>query len=326
MKRGRLNPALLALLLAVLSMFLLAACGDDDDDGGGTGGGGDQAAEEQSADMPGEGTPPVTIGTKDFTEEFVLGELYAQALEAKGYTVNLKKNIGSTEIIDKALTSGEIDGYPEYLGVSLAVAARQDIIPKSAEQTYNLAKEFYEGRGQVISEQTSFENVDAIATTQYFAQRRGLATVGDLRQLSSFSLGARPEFEARRQGLVGMREVYGLDNVEFEEVPIGEQYRALDRKEIDAANVFTTDGQLASGSYKVLEDDERVFGFQHVALVIDEDKLDELGGDKFMRIINDVNGRLTTSAMIQMNRDVDVDGQNPAIVAERFLRTAGLLE
>jgi osmoprotectant transport system substrate-binding protein len=90
--------------------------------------------------------------------------------------------------------------------------------------------------------------------------------------------------------------------------------------------VFTTDGQLASGSYKVLEDDERLFGFQHIALVIDEDKLDELGGDKFMRIINDVNGRLTTSAMIQMNRDVDVDGQDPAVVAERFLRTAGLLE
>ena len=206
------------------------------------------------------------------------------------------------------------------------VAAGQEDGGSSAGETYELAKEFYAGRGQVISEQTSFENVDAIATTQYFAQRRGLATVGDLRQLSRFTLGARPEFEARRQGLVGMREVYGLDNVEFEEIPIGEQYRALDRKEIDAANVFTTDGQLASGSYKVLEDDKRVFGFQHVALVIDEDKLDELGGDKFMRIINDVNGRLTTSAMIQMNRDVDVDGQDPAVVAERFLRTAGLLE
>jgi osmoprotectant transport system substrate-binding protein len=122
-----------------------------------------------------------------------------------------------------------------------------------------------------------------------------------------------------------MREVYGLDNAEFKEIPIGEQYRALDRNEIDAANVFTTDGQLASGSYKVLEDTERVFGFQHVALVIDEDKLEELGGSKFMRVINDVNERLTTSAMIQMNRDVELEGQDRAIVAERFLRTAGLL-
>ena len=75
----------------------------------------------------------------------------------------------------------------------------------------------------------------------------------------------------------------------------------------------------------MLEDTERVFGFQHVALVIDEDKLDELGGRDFMRIIDDVNARLTTSAMIQMNRDVELDGQDPAIVAERFLRAAGLL-
>ena len=107
-----------------------------------------------------------------------------------------------------------------------------------------------------------------------------------------------------------MRDVYGLDNVEFKAIPIGAQYRALDRKEVDAANVFTTDGQLASGSYKVLEDTERVFGFQHVALVIDEDKLEELGGSEFMRTINAVNERLTTSAMIQLNRDVELDRQD----------------
>jgi osmoprotectant transport system substrate-binding protein len=307
------RPAAWSRLILVLLALFAVSCGDDDEDREGS-------AQPQGDELE------VTLGTKNFTEAFIVGELYRQALEFRGINVRLVKDIGPTEVIDKELESGRIDGYPEYLGVAVTVAAGQEDAGSAAEETYELAKEFYVGRGQVISEQTSFENVDAIATTQYFAQRRGLATVGDLRQLSSFSLGARPEFEARRQGLVGMREVYGLDNVEFEEVPIGEQYRALDRKEIDAANVFTTDGQLASGSYKVLEDDERVFGFQHVALVIDEDKLDELGGDKFMRIINDVNGRLTTSAMIQLNRDVDVDGQDPAVVAERFLRTAGLLE
>jgi osmoprotectant transport system substrate-binding protein len=307
------RPAAWSRLTLVLLALVAVSCGDDDEDREGS-------AQPQGDELE------VTLGTKNFTEAFIVGELYRQGLEFRGINVRLVKDIGPTEVIDKELESGRIDGYPEYLGVAVTVAAGQEDAGSTAEETYELAKEFYAGRGQVISEQTSFENVDAIATTQYFAQRMGLATVGDLRQLSSFRLGARPEFEARRQGLVGMREVYGLDNVEFEEVPIGEQYRALDRKEIDAANAFTTDGQLASGSYKVLEDDKRVFGFQHVALVIDEDKLDELGGDKFMRIINDVNGRLTTSAMIQMNRDVDVDGQDPAVVAERFLRTAGLLE
>jgi osmoprotectant transport system substrate-binding protein len=304
-------PALLGLLLLALAL-VAGACGDDEDD-------------KQASAQPQGDELVLTLGTKDFTEAFIVGELYRQALRSKSINVKLRKDIGPTEVIDKQLQSGAIDAYPEYLGVAVTVAAGRDDAGSTAEETYALAKEFYASRGQAISKQTAFENVDAIATTQYFAQRRGLATVGDLRTLPRFTLGARPEFEQRRQGLAGMRDVYGLDNVEFKEIPIGEQYRALDRNEIDAANVFTTDGQLASGSYKVLEDTERVFGFQHVALVIDEDKLQELGGSKFMRIINDVNERLTTSAMIQMNRDVELDGQDPAIVAERFLRTAGLL-
>jgi osmoprotectant transport system substrate-binding protein len=308
--RTRRRPAASLLVLVAL---LVAACGNDEED------------QEGSVQPQGEELQ-LTIGTKDFTEAFIVGELYRQALLANGIKVRLRKDIGPTEVIDKELQSGRIDAYPEYLGVAVTVAAGQEDAGDSAEETYELAKQFYAGRGQAISEPTSFENVDAIATTQFFAQRRGLATVSDLRELPSFTLGARPEFEQRQQGLAGMRDVYGLDNVEFKEIPLGEQYRALDRNEIEAANVFTTDGQLASGSYKVLEDSERLFGFQHVALVIDEEKLEELGGRKFMRTINDLNGRLTTSAMIQMNREVEVDGQDEAIVAERFLRSAGLLE
>ena len=304
-------PAVLALLVLALAL-VATACGDDERDKEGS-------AQPQGDELV------LTLGTKNFTEAFIIGELYRQALRSQSINVKLRKDIGPTEVIDKELQSGAIDAYPEYLGVAVTVAAGRDDAGSTAEETYALAKEFYAGRGQAISEQTAFENVDAIATTQYFAQRRGLATVGDLRRLPRFTLGARPEFEQRRQGLAGMRDVYGLENVEFKEIPIGEQYRALDRNEIDAANVFTTDGQLASGSYKLLEDSERVFGFQHVALVIDEDKLEELGGSEFMRTINAVNERLTTSAMIQMNRDVELDGQDPAIVAERFLRTAGLL-
>jgi osmoprotectant transport system substrate-binding protein len=304
-------PVVLALLLLALAL-VATACGDEERDKEGS-------AQPQGDELV------LTLGTKNFTEAFIIGELYRQALRSQSINVKLRKDIGPTEVIDKELQRGAIDAYPEYLGVAVTVAAGQDDAGSTAEETYARAKEFYASRGQAISEQTAFENVDAIATTQYFAQRRGLATVGDLRRLPRFTLGARPEFEQRRQGLAGMRDVYGLENVEFKEVPIGQQYRALDRNEIDAADVFTTDGQLASGSYKVLADTERVFGFQHVALVIDEKKLDELGGSDFMRIINDVNERLTTSAMIQMNRDVELDRQDPSIVAERFLRTAGLL-
>src|SRR4029450_965483 len=164
-------------------VFGLAACGDDDDSSGGGG------TSTTSSDQPGKGKPAVTLGTKDFTEEFVLGALYKQALEAKGYKVNLKKNIGATEIIDKALTSGEIDGYPEYLGVSVAVVARKDIVPKRDEETHELAQTFYEDPGQMISEQTPFFDVDAIATTKEFADQNGLKTVADLKKLDSFTVG-----------------------------------------------------------------------------------------------------------------------------------------
>jgi osmoprotectant transport system substrate-binding protein len=319
MRRRTFHPSLMFLLLALLAVFALGACGDDDDDGGG---GGDQ--QEQASDQPGKGKPAVTLGTKDFTEEFVLGELYKQALEAKGYKVSLKKNIGSTEIIDKALTSGKIDGYPEYLGVSVAVVARKDIIPKSDQETYDLAKEFYEGRGQTISQQTPFFDVDAIATTKDFADKNGLKSVADLKKLDSFTVGARPEFKSRYQGLKGMQKVYGLTNAKFKQLALGIQYQALDSGDVDSANVFSTDAQLASGKYTVLEDPKGVFGYQHVAMVMDTKKNDALGPE-FFGTIDEVSALLTNDAMISMNKAVATDKQDEADVAKKFLEANNLL-
>src|SRR5215216_4563623 len=146
--RGLASRMLLAAVLATTAALLATACG-----------GGSSSSDGEDS-LPGTGKPAVTLGTKDFPEEFILGELYKQALEAQGYTVKLKKNIGSTEIIDKQLQAGEIDGYPEYLGVSVATTFHKDLVPKSAGQTYNLAKKLYEERGEVISKQTPFFDVD----------------------------------------------------------------------------------------------------------------------------------------------------------------------
>src|SRR5918994_140173 len=170
-------PALLGLLLLALAL-VVTACGDEEED------------KEASAQPQGDELV-LTLGTKDFTEAFIVGELYRQALRSQSINVKLRKDIGPTEVIDKELQSGAIDAYPEYLGVAVTVAAGREDAGSTAEETYQLAKDFYAGRGQAISKQTSFENVDAIATTQFFAQRRGLATVDDLGQLSSFTLGAR---------------------------------------------------------------------------------------------------------------------------------------
>jgi osmoprotectant transport system substrate-binding protein len=310
----------LFVLLAVIAA-LVAGCGDDDDDGGSSGASGGSSESSQ----PGEGKPGVTIGTKDFTEEFVLGNLYAQALEAKGYKVTLKENIGSTEIIDKALTSNEIDGYPEYTGVSLSVVAKNDKLTKSPEETAQLVKEFYEGRGQVVSDPTPFQDTDAIATTKEFADQNGLKEVADLKKLDSFTLGARPEFKSRFNGLKGMEQVYGIKNAKFKQLALGLQYPSLDKGDVDSANVFSTDAQLASGKYTVLEDPEGVFGFQNVYFVINKDKYDALGGTEFMDVVNSVNSLLTEEAMTSMNAAVDLDKKKPADVAKAFLEANQLL-
>ena len=300
-----------AVALAVLAL-LVAACGESGQETGGS--------QPQGLDLN------VTLGTKNFTEQFVLGELYKQVLRTQGYKVTLRKDIGSTEVVDRALQRGEIDGYPEYLGVADTVVAKRDVTGMNAAQTYRVAKDFYASRGQALSAQSAFENVDAIATTVFYAQRHHLTDVGDLGAVrGAFSLGARPEFATRRQGVEGMRSVYGLKNIRFRPLAIGTQYAALDDGRVDAANVFTTDGRLASGQYKVLEDPKRLFGFQHVALVIDEQKLKRLGGDRFMDIVDRLNRRLTIPAMIDMNRAVDVEGLDPEAVATRFLQQNGFV-
>jgi osmoprotectant transport system substrate-binding protein len=309
--------------IAALALFV-AACGGGDDNGGSSSSSSSSGASSSANAQPGKGKPAVTIGTKDFTEEFVLGELYKQALQAKGYKVNLKRNIGPTEITDKALTSKRIDAYPEYTGITTAVVAKDDSLSPSKEDTAQKAKAFYEKRGQTVIGPTPFQDVDAVATTKAFAQKNNLKSVADLKNLPSFSLGARPEFKSRLTGLVGMRKQYGIDNAKFKQLALGLQYQALDKGDVDSANVFSTDAQLASGKYTVLTDPKGVFGFQQVYFVINKAKYDALGGQQFANVIESVNKLLTNPAMQSMNAAVDLDKKDPAAVAGQFLKANGL--
>ncbi len=266
----------------------------------------------------------ITIGTQAFPEALVLGELWQQALAANGYAVDLRKDVGPAADLDAALRNGEIDGHVAYTGTVLSVVAKQDVTGLDPEETYRRVKAFYAGRDMAMSEMTPFENVDAIATTRTFAQEERLQAVGDLRRLDSFTLGARPEFEDLFLGLEGLREVYGLTNATFEPIALGDQYSALDAGDVDAANVFTTDAELAEGDYEVLEDPEKLFGSQNVVMVVDEGKLERIGRDNFLRVVNDVSSRLTRDAILEMNAAVS-GGQDEAEVARRFLRDGGLL-
>jgi osmoprotectant transport system substrate-binding protein len=296
-------------------ILAVAACGGDDDEAS------DTTATETGG---GDGGGAVTIGTKDFTEQFVLGELYAQALRAKGFDVTLKSNIGSTEIIDRSLTSGQIDMYPEYTGTALTVVFGAEGSEDSAEATYDAAKAKYEERGQTLLEMTPFSDSDAIAVLKETADKYDLSEVGDLKEVPDLTLGGQPQFRTRTQGLPGLRANYGITDVQFRSVGTLSPYELLDQKRVLAAAIFSTDPPLASGKYVVLEDPKAQFGFQNVAPVVDEEKADELGAE-FSDTVNAVTETLTDDAIIAMNSAVAIDQQSPAAVAEQFLQENGLL-
>ncbi len=325
--RRRLGVRLAAVVLTVLAAALLAACGSSSSSSSSASSASSSSGGSSSASSPAAGGANKTIilGTKNFTEEYILGQLYKQALEAKGYTVNYKESIGATEIVDKALTSGQIDAYPEYTGESVATVAKINKTVSSPQEEYALAKAFYDKRGQAMSQMTPFYDTDAIAVTKAYAQKYGLKTTADLRKVPHFTLGARPEFLNRQEGAAGMKSVYGINNFTFKSLALGLQYQALDSGAVNAVDVFTTDPQLASGKYVVLTDPKNIFGFQNVALVINKPKLAQLGGDQFMTIINKVNALLTTQAITAMNKAVAIDKQSQATVAHSFLQANGLL-
>jgi osmoprotectant transport system substrate-binding protein len=310
------RAAALAVLAAIA--LLLAACSSSSSSSSSSGTGSTSSSSAGSSSSVGNGRT-VTLGTKNFTEEFIIGALYQQALQAKGYKVVYKPNIGATEVVDKAMTSGQIDGYPEYTGESAVTVGGINTTVTSAQQEYNLAKAFYAKRGQSMSAMTPFFDTDAIAVTKAYADKYGLKTTADLKKVPHFTLGARPEFQGREQGALGIQKDYGVKNFTFKSLALGLQYQALDSGAINAADVFTTDPQLASGKYVVLTDPKHIFGFQNVALVINTKKLNELGGSQFMTIINQVNALLTTPAITAMNKAVAIDKQQPGDVAKQFL-------
>ncbi len=264
------------------------------------------------------GSTPVVVGAKNFTEQYVLGQLYRQALQAKGLTVGYKENIGSTELIAKALTSGQITLYPEYTGVMLTVTFGRKSTPKTAKATYALAKTLWGRRGYVLGSQTPFQDVDAVAVLRSTATRYKLKTVADLKKVPDLTLAAFPEFETRQTGLVGMAREYGVTDVDFQPLSGISAYTLLDQKKILAAGVFSTDPPLGSRKYVVLQDPKNIFGFQHVAPIVSRKLTQE--NPQVLPTLNSVSRLLTLEAMIAMNKAVAVNKQSPAKVADAFLK------
>jgi osmoprotectant transport system substrate-binding protein len=266
--------------------------------------------------------PSVVIGTKNFTEEYILGQLYGQALAAKGYKVTYKGSIGSSELIDTAATSGKINFYPEYTGVIVLDLAKGKA-PKTAAATYAAAKRFEQTRGLTLLNATPFYDTDSFGMLTSEAQKLGVKTIADMKKVKSFTYAGFPECKTRITCLLGLKQIYGLTQVKFVPLASISVYTLLDQHKVTAGDVFSTDPQLQGSTYTVLTDTKHIFGFQNVAPVVSQ-KLASAGGSGFAQVVNAVSAKLTLAAMRAMNKAVAIDKKTPAAVASQFLKANGL--
>jgi osmoprotectant transport system substrate-binding protein len=268
---------------------------------------------------PGSGRPPVVIGSQTFTEQRILGELYAQALRAKGFRVRLKADLWNGATADQALVDGQIDGYPEYIAAILETVAHDPRPPAHAGPAYRAVRAFEARRGFVALAPTPFERATALATTAAYARAHGLTQIGGLADVGRFALGAGPDFALRPSGLPAVRRAYGLADMRFVPLSHGVQYTALVRGRVQAAAVLTTDPALRNGRYAVLADPKGVFGVQNVVPVFSRAVI-AAEGPAFRQTVEAVSARLTTQAMRRMNAAVERDKRRAADVAHAFLR------
>jgi osmoprotectant transport system substrate-binding protein len=266
--------------------------------------------------------PTVKLGTKNFTEEFILGQLYKQALQAKGFKVEYHESIGSTEVIDKALTSGQINVYPEYLGTLLSVVFHKTSVPKSPSAALAQAKAADAKRGMALFTPTPFFDTDQMGVTNALAKQYGLKTISDMKKVPGLSICGFPEFQTRYAGLVGLKQAYGIKNAKF--VPLAgiSVYEELDTNKCKVGDVFSTDPQLASPSkYTVLADPKEIFSERSQTVVPEVSaKLASALGPKFHRTMDAVSAKLTLPAIIAMNKAVAIDKKSPQAVASAFLK------
>jgi osmoprotectant transport system substrate-binding protein len=278
-----------------------------------------------SATLPGTGRPVVTIGDKNYTEQFVLGQLYLQALKAQGFSVNITQNIGPPAVFTQALKDGSLAMYPEYLSDFDSTVAHEHRRFASRAAALTAGRRWAGRHGLRLLAPTPFGDTDTVAVTDAFADAHHLHTLGDLRDVgASLQIGGAAQFQNAAPGLPSLSRRYGVSPAGFDPLAVGDQYTDLDSGKVQAAFVNTTDGELASGDYRVLADPRRIFGWGNVVPVVSTAALAK-EGPAFAQTVERVDRDLTLPIMRELNNAVDAAGQDPADVATQFLQTHGLL-
>ncbi|WP_327703171.1 ABC transporter substrate-binding protein [Streptomyces decoyicus] len=297
----------LTTLLAGASAPLLAACSSGITSLKGDGAGGDS----------GSSSGGLVIGTANFTENQILGYLYAGVLNAAGVKTTVKPNLGSREIVVPALRSGDIDLLPEYQGSLLLYLDKKATETEAGAMQNALATVLPDGLE--VLPYAAAEDRDSFAVTRATADRYGLKTLSDLRKANGkLVFGAAAEMKKRVVGVVGLKDQYGVEFKEFKALDSSGPLvkGALKKGDIDIANVFTTDVDTAENGWILLEDPKHLIPAQHIVPLIAARKADS----KVRKALARLGNTLTTSHLTELNRLVDKDKQDPDRVAEAWLK------
>jgi len=315
--RTKLIRAVPALLVG-LSLLLVVACGNV----GGTDSGGSGGASG----------PTITVGSKDFTEQFILGSMYAQALDANGFNGVAKLDLGSEQIADKALQSGQIDLYPEYTGTSLVAIVPYKGDPATLttpQKTYEAAKKGYAARkpADTMLTPAPFNNTYGIFVRRSVAEKEDLTTMEDLSKASpNLTFISYSQFQNRSDGYPNVKKNYPA--FDFKEIKIvnelGLRYSGLESGDGDVGVGFTTDGQLASNELLVMKDNKHIWPFYYPAPVVRSDVLKKY--PKVEKILNEVSASLNVEKMRELNGKVDLDQEDPEDVAAEYLEQEGIVK
>jgi osmoprotectant transport system substrate-binding protein len=270
----------------------------------------------------------IKVGSKNFTEQFIVAELYAAALENAGFKVDRKINLGTTLVAHEAVRTGAIDLYPEYTGTGLnAVMKAQGVTETDPAKIHAMLKEHYEREFKLTwLKPSGINNGYAIVMRPDAARELNVKTLSDLSKVAGkLKIGAGPEFGDRRDGLKGLKEVYGIEFGDFRQfAALRLRYEALNQKQIDVANGFATDWQIAAERFVALTDDKSLFPPYYLVPVV---RLDTVASNpKIVETLERVGALLDNTIMQELNRQVEVEKKEPRQVAAEFLKAKGVVK
>lgn len=268
----------------------------------------------------------VKIGSKNFTENLILGEMYAIALENAGIKVERKLNLAGTLVAHEALKKGEIDLYPEYTGTGLINIMEEKPI-SDAKQVYDKVAKFYKEKFNLVwLNPTDANNTQALAVSKKASDQYGIKTISDLQKnAANIRFAAVPEFEEREDGLLGLKRVYG--EFPFKSTKLfdyGVKYRVVLGDEADLTVAFATDGDLTNPELVVLQDDKKLWPPYYLAPVIRQEILDKDANVR--KVLDDISSKINDKSMQELNAEVDIKKREYAEVAKEFLEKQGLLK